>query len=136
MTDLTIGSLGVALLLLGAALLTMALHAQQVHGFFSVPVDHLTALGVLAEHFQGQDLTDTVVVSPDLGNAKTATYTHAYAESGGYLTLLSDGKRLTGAHALGPEATFALIRGLNRAAADKSLGLTDEFGGVRFGLPH
>ena len=36
--------------------------------------------------------------------AKTATYTHAYAESGGYLTLLSDGERLTGAHALGPEA--------------------------------
>jgi pyruvate/2-oxoglutarate dehydrogenase complex dihydrolipoamide dehydrogenase (E3) component len=36
--------------------------------------------------------------------AKTATYTHAYAESNGYLTLLSDGERLTGAHALGPEA--------------------------------
>ena len=34
----------------------MNLHAPQVHGFFSVPVDHLTALGVLAEHFQGQDL--------------------------------------------------------------------------------
>jgi ribose-phosphate pyrophosphokinase len=53
--------------------LTMALHAPQVHGFFSVPVDHLTAIGVLAEHFRGTDLTDTVVVSPDLGNAKTAT---------------------------------------------------------------
>jgi len=36
--------------------------------------------------------------------AKTATYTHAYAESNGFLTLLSDGERLTGAHALGPEA--------------------------------
>ncbi len=36
--------------------------------------------------------------------AKTATYTRAYAESNGYLTLLSDGERLTGAHALGPEA--------------------------------
>ena len=36
--------------------------------------------------------------------AKTATYTHAYAESTGYLTLVSDGQRLTGAHALGPEA--------------------------------
>ena len=53
--------------------LTMTLHAPQVHGFFSVPVDHLTALGVLAEHFRDQDLTDCVVVSPDLGNAKTAT---------------------------------------------------------------
>jgi pyruvate/2-oxoglutarate dehydrogenase complex dihydrolipoamide dehydrogenase (E3) component len=35
---------------------------------------------------------------------KTATYTHAYAQSNGFLTLLSDGKRLTGAYALGPEA--------------------------------
>ncbi|HET9591537.1 MAG TPA: NAD(P)/FAD-dependent oxidoreductase [Solirubrobacterales bacterium] len=36
--------------------------------------------------------------------AKTATYTHAYAEEKGFLTLLSDGERLTGAYALGPEA--------------------------------
>jgi dihydrolipoamide dehydrogenase len=35
---------------------------------------------------------------------KTATYTRAYAESNGFLTLLSDGERLTGAFALGPEA--------------------------------
>ncbi len=35
---------------------------------------------------------------------KTATYTHAYAQSSGFLTLLSDGERLTGAYALGPEA--------------------------------
>ena len=53
--------------------LTMALHAPQVHGFFSVPVDHLTAIGVLADHFRQRDLTDAIVVSPDLGNAKTAT---------------------------------------------------------------
>jgi ribose-phosphate pyrophosphokinase len=53
--------------------LTMTLHAPQVHGFFSMPVDHLTAIGELADHFRGRDLTDTVVVSPDLGNAKTAT---------------------------------------------------------------
>ena len=38
------------------------------------------------------------------GVPKTATYTHAYAESTGFLTLLSDGARLTGAYALGPEA--------------------------------
>src|SRR5918911_812760 len=53
--------------------LTMTLHAPQVHGFFSVPVDHLTAIGELADHFRSRDLDDTVVVSPDLGNAKTAT---------------------------------------------------------------
>ncbi len=53
--------------------LTMTLHAPQVHGFFSVPVDHLTALGVLADYFRDHDLADSIVVSPDLGNAKTAT---------------------------------------------------------------
>ena len=53
--------------------LTMALHAPQVHGFFSVPVDHLNAIADLAEHFRNRDLTNTVVVSPDLGNAKPAS---------------------------------------------------------------
>jgi ribose-phosphate pyrophosphokinase len=53
--------------------LTMALHAPQVHGFFSVPVDHLSAVLELAAHFRRQDLRNTVVVSPDLGNAKVAT---------------------------------------------------------------
>jgi ribose-phosphate pyrophosphokinase len=53
--------------------LTMELHARQVHGFFSVPVDHLTAIGIIADHFRGQDLSDAVVVSPDFGNAKAAT---------------------------------------------------------------
>jgi len=38
------------------------------------------------------------------GIAKTETYTRAYADSNGFLTLLSDGERLTGAYALGPEA--------------------------------
>jgi ribose-phosphate pyrophosphokinase len=52
--------------------LTLALHAPQVEGFFAVPVDHLNALGVLAGHFQGRDLGRSVVVSPDLGNAKPA----------------------------------------------------------------
>jgi ribose-phosphate pyrophosphokinase len=53
--------------------LTMALHAPQVHGFFSVPVDHLNAISELAVHFRRQDLSNTVVVSPDLGNAKVAS---------------------------------------------------------------
>jgi ribose-phosphate pyrophosphokinase len=53
--------------------LTVALHSPQVHGFFSVPVDNLTALGVLAQHFSTYDLSRTVVVSPDLGNARAAT---------------------------------------------------------------
>jgi len=52
--------------------LAMTLHSPQVHGFFSVPVDHLHALRELAEHFRSHDLSKTTVVSPDLGNAKEA----------------------------------------------------------------
>lgn len=73
---LSIGGRLVADLLVAAGVdrvITMTLHAPQVHAFFSVPVDHLTALGVLADHFQGADPATTVVVSPDFGNAKTAS---------------------------------------------------------------
>ncbi len=52
--------------------LAMTLHAPQVHGFFSVPVDHLHALREFATHFGRLDLGNFVVVSPDLGNAKSA----------------------------------------------------------------
>ena len=54
--------------------LAMTLHSPQVHGFFSVPVDHMNALKVLAAHFRKRRLTNTVVVSPDLGNAKEASH--------------------------------------------------------------
>jgi ribose-phosphate pyrophosphokinase len=52
--------------------LTLTLHSPQVHGFFSVPVDHLHALREIAAHFRGRDLSRAVVVSPDLGYAKSA----------------------------------------------------------------
>jgi len=52
--------------------LAVTLHSPQVHGFFSVPVDHLHALRELAQHFRQYDLSRTTVVSPDLGNAKEA----------------------------------------------------------------
>ncbi len=52
--------------------MTMTLHAAQVHGFFSVPTDHLTARSAFVRYFSKQDLTNTVVVSPDIGNAKRA----------------------------------------------------------------
>jgi ribose-phosphate pyrophosphokinase len=52
--------------------LAMTLHSPQVHGFFSIPVDHLHALREFASHFSTLDLSNSVVVSPDLGNAKNA----------------------------------------------------------------
>jgi ribose-phosphate pyrophosphokinase len=54
--------------------LTLTLHSPEVHGFFSVPVDHLHALQELATHFKGMDLSNAVVLSPDLGYAKSAAH--------------------------------------------------------------
>jgi ribose-phosphate pyrophosphokinase len=71
----SIGGRLVADLLVAAGasrVLTMTLHSPQVHGFFSVPVDHLHALKEIAAYFRDRDLSKTTVVSPDLGNAKSA----------------------------------------------------------------
>lgn len=46
---------------------TMDLHAGQIQGYFDIPVDHLTAIPILAEYFKDKVSRDTVVVSPDLG---------------------------------------------------------------------
>ncbi|MBN9386671.1 MAG: ribose-phosphate pyrophosphokinase [Chloroflexi bacterium] len=52
--------------------LTVDLHAGQIEGFFNIPVDHLTAVHILADYFVAKQLTNPVVVSTDLGNAKRA----------------------------------------------------------------
>jgi len=50
--------------------LTMDLHSGQIQGFFSKPVDHMTALPMLTQYFLDQGLNDIVVVSPDAGRVK------------------------------------------------------------------
>lgn len=50
--------------------LTMDLHAGQVQGFFSIPVDHMTAMMMLTRYFNDLHLDDLVVVSPDAGRVK------------------------------------------------------------------
>jgi ribose-phosphate pyrophosphokinase len=52
--------------------LTMDLHAAQIQGFFDIPVDHLLAFPVLSEYYRKKDLSDFVVVSPDVGGIKIA----------------------------------------------------------------
>jgi ribose-phosphate pyrophosphokinase len=51
-------------------MLTIDLHAGQVQGFFRKPVDHMTALLLIAEYFAGLELDDLVVVAPDVGRVK------------------------------------------------------------------
>ena len=52
--------------------MTMMLHSPQVHGFFNIPADPLTARHVFENHFRDHDLTDTIVISPDVSHAKSA----------------------------------------------------------------
>ncbi len=58
-------------------LLTMDLHAQQIQGFFDIPVDHLHAAPVMVKYLRSQNLENPVVVSPDAGGSKMA---YAYSE--------------------------------------------------------
>jgi ribose-phosphate pyrophosphokinase len=50
--------------------ITMDLHQGQIQGFFNQPVNHLTALPILADYFESLHLDDLCVVSPDVGRAK------------------------------------------------------------------
>ncbi|MCB9453973.1 MAG: ribose-phosphate pyrophosphokinase [Anaerolineaceae bacterium] len=53
-------------------IIAMTLHSPQVHGFFNIHTDHLTAYSAFVNYFKTQDLSNCVVVSPDMGNAKRA----------------------------------------------------------------
>ncbi len=71
--------------------LTMDLHAGQVQGFFRIPVDHMTAIPLLVEHFEDRrragELDNPVVVSPDAGRAKLAN--HVAEKLGANLAVLT-----------------------------------------------
>ena len=58
-------------------ILTMDLHAQQIQGFFDIPVDHLYAAPVIYEYLHSKRIENLVVVSPDVGGIKMA---YAYAQ--------------------------------------------------------
>lgn len=53
-------------------ILTIDLHAGQIWGFFDIPLDHLPARMILAEHFRRQGLENIVIVSPDVGGVPRA----------------------------------------------------------------
>lgn len=53
--------------------LTIDLHAKQIEGFFDIPVDHLTAAPVFIKKLRTEDLSNYIVLSPDVGNVKTAS---------------------------------------------------------------
>ena len=73
--------------------LAIDLHAQQLQGFFDIPVDHLTGELVLSKYFKEKKISSLTVVSPDVGNIKTASrYT---SHLGGDLAIVHK-KRMSG----------------------------------------
>ncbi len=73
--------------------LAIDLHAHQLQGFFDIPVDHLAGELVLSNYFRDKKIDKLTVVSPDVGNMKTAS---RYASSlGGELAIVHK-KRISG----------------------------------------
>jgi ribose-phosphate pyrophosphokinase len=62
-------------------ILTMDLHAQQIQGFFDIPVDHLYAAPVMYDYLKKKNLTNLVVVSPDVGGIQDGA--RVFADAGG-----------------------------------------------------
>jgi ribose-phosphate pyrophosphokinase len=95
-------------------ILTVDLHAQQIQGFFDIPVDHLYAAPVMYEYLKKKKLSNLVVVSPDVGGLKMA---HAYSqvlESG--LAIVA--KRRKSATEVESMAVIGEIRGKNILLVD------------------
>ena len=69
----------------------MDLHVPQIQGFFDIPMDHLTAVPILADYFKGCSAAETVLVSPDLGGVARA---RALAERNGGSIAILEKRRL------------------------------------------
>jgi ribose-phosphate pyrophosphokinase len=95
-------------------ILTMDLHAQQIQGFFDIPVDHLYAAPVMYEYLKKKKLTNLVVVSPDVGGLKMA---HAYSQTlDGSLAIVA--KRRKSATEVESMAVIGEIKGKNVLLVD------------------
>ena len=95
-------------------ILTMDLHAQQIQGFFDIPVDHLYAAPVMYEYLKKKKFDDLVVVSPDVGGLKMA---HAYSQAlEGGLAIVA--KRRKSATEVESMAVIGEIRGKNVLLVD------------------
>ena len=80
-------------------LLAMDLHAQQIQGFFDIPVDHLFAAPVIVKHLRSKKLKNPIVVSPDPGGLKMA-YAYANMLGGGLAIVGKQRKTATEVEAL------------------------------------
>ena len=95
-------------------ILTMDLHAQQIQGFFDIPVDHLYAAPVMYEYLRKKDLSDLVVVSPDVGGLKMA-YAYSQTLEAGLAIVAKRRKSATEVESM---AVIGEVRGKNALLVD------------------
>jgi ribose-phosphate pyrophosphokinase len=96
--------------------MTMTLHSPQVHGFFDVPTDPLTARGLLLEHFhktwRKRDFKETIVVAPDAGRARSAA---RFAAMLGLPTVAAEKTRISDKEVKIGELISKQVKGFRRA---------------------
>lgn len=92
--------------------MTMTLHSPQVHGFFSVPTDPLTARFLFTKYFRKRDLSQTIVVTPDAGGAKS---TARFANSLGLPNAYGNKERLSDTHVRIADLMGHSVSGYRRA---------------------
>ncbi len=95
-------------------LITMDLHADQIQGFFNVPVDHLYASAVLLPYVQSLHIKDLVIASPDVGGSKRA---NTYAKYLGCPLVLCN-KTRDRANVVGRMQIIGDVRGKNVVIID------------------
>lgn len=122
--------------------LTMDLHAQQLQGFFDIPVDHLYAFPVMVKHIRQMKLDNLVVVSPDVGGVKMAS-AYASALDAGLAIVVKQRRSATevdASHVIGEVEgkNILIIDDLTETAGTltsaakklKTLGVSDIYAGV------
>ena len=106
--------------------LTVDLHAAQIQGFFDIPVDHLYAAPVLAQHFADQSIPDLTVVAPDVGSSKMA---RSYANRlGGELAIVD--KRRISAETVESGAVIGQVEGRNVLLMDDMISTAGSITGA------
>ena len=106
--------------------LAMDMHAQQLQGFFDIPVDHLTAEPVLVKYLKGKRIADLTVVAPDVGNMKTAS---SYASALGAELAIIHKRRLTGQEIL-CEEIIGSVEGRNVVMVDDMISTAGTIAGA------
>jgi ribose-phosphate pyrophosphokinase len=94
--------------------ITVDLHAQQIQGFFDIPVDHLWAAPTIARHFRDPPIPDLTVVAPDVGSSRMA---RGYANRLGGDLAIVDKKRIS-ADRTETVAVIGNVRGRNVVMVD------------------